>query len=153
MLVRRIARPLLASVFVTGGLDAARRPQTKAGAAENVNAGSLATKVGLENTEQLVRANGIAQVVGGVALATGRMPRLAALGLAVSLVPTTAAGHRFWEEDDAATKRQQQLHFTKNLSILGGLLIAAVDTAGRESVGHKVSRKSRDLVEALPTRG
>ncbi|HEV7209030.1 MAG TPA: DoxX family protein [Mycobacteriales bacterium] len=144
---------MLASVFVTGGLDAARHPASKAPAAENVNASAIAESVGLSSTEQLVRANGIAQVVGGVCLATGRLPRLAALGLAASLVPTTAAGHRFWEADDAATKKMQQLHFLKNLSILGGLLIAAVDTGGKESVGHKVSRRTQAVVESLPTRG
>jgi len=152
VLVRRLARPMLSSVFITGGLDAARHPASKAPAAENVNAGALAESVGLSSTEQLVRANGIAQVVGGLCLATGRLPRLAAFGLAASLVPTTAAGHRFWEEDDNATRKMQQLHFLKNMSILGGLLIAAVDTGGKESVARKVSRRTHAVATALPSR-
>lgn len=151
MLVRRLARPLLASIFMYGGLDAARSPGSKAGAAENVNASAMAAKLGLSNTEQLVRANGIAQVVGGLALATNRVPRFAALGLVASLIPTTAAGHRFWEQDEPAAKAQQRTQFVKNLSIIGGLLLAVVDTGGRESVGHKVRRKSGDLVETIPT--
>ena len=35
-------------------------------------------------------------------LALGIWPRLAALGLIGSIVPTTAAGHRFWEEETPA---------------------------------------------------
>ena len=58
------------------------------------------------------------------------MPRLSAAVLATSLVPTTLAGHRFWEAP-AETRQQQQLHFFKNLSLLGGLLIAAGDTDGQ----------------------
>lgn len=149
MLVRRIARPLLSTIFLVGGLDAARHPESKAGAAENINAGDLAAKVGLSDTVQLVRANGIAQVVGALMLATGRMPRIAALGLAASLVPTTAAGHRFWEMD-GASRQQQQIHFAKNLSILGGLLLASVDTAGKESLGRRVSRTTHAVADTLP---
>ena len=48
----------------------------------------------------LVRINAVAQIAAGLALATGRAPRLSAAVLAASLVPTTAAGHRFWEESD-----------------------------------------------------
>ena len=73
----------------------------------------------------LVRINGAAQLLAGLALATGRAPRLSATVLAATLVPTTAAGHRFWEESDKRrAPAQQRLHFFKNVSMLGGLLIA-----------------------------
>ena len=48
----------------------------------------------------LVRLNGAVQVGAGALLAVGRVPRLAALALATTLVPTTLAAHRFWELDD-----------------------------------------------------
>ena len=129
-----VARPLLASMFVVGGLDALRKP---AGRVEAVRA------AGLSSPEQLVRANAATQLVGGLALATGRFPRLAALVLAGSLVPTTYVGHPFWAAPDAAAKQQQQIHFLKNLGVLGGLLLAASDTGGRESLPHAASRVSR----------
>ncbi len=113
-LVRRVARPLIASMFVYGGFDALRNPRPKVPRAE---------KVVPEDTEQLVVVNGAVQVGAGIALALGIAPRLAALALAGSLVPTTVAGHRFWEEDDDATRAQQRIHFLKNLSMLGGLLM------------------------------
>ena len=59
-------------------------------------------------------------------LASGHFPRLSATVLAATLVPTTAAGHRFWEEQDPQKKAMQRIHFFKNTSMLGGLLLAAV---------------------------
>ena len=46
-----------------------------------------------------------------------------ALALAGSLVPTTLAGHRFWEEEDDAARAQQTVQFLKNLAMFGGLLM------------------------------
>jgi putative oxidoreductase len=145
VLVRRIARPLLASTFIFGGVDALRNPASKAPAADKLD---IASKPGMDllnitSTEQAVRVNAAAQVAGGSLLALGKFPRLAALILAGSIVPTTLAGHRFWEEDDSTMKKGQQLHFLKNASMLGGLLLASVDTAGKESLAHKTKRVTR----------
>ncbi len=145
MLVRRIARPLLASTFIYGGIDALRNPQSKAPAVEKldiINRPGI-EKLNLASSEQAVKVNGAIQVAAGSLLALGRFPRIAALALAGSIVPTTLAGHRFWEESEPAGRRAQQLHFTKNVSMLGGLLIASVDTAGKESLAHKTKRVSR----------
>lgn len=144
-LVRRIARPLLASIFVYGGIDAVRNPGSKVPSAEKLGGGLPAQLPGVWNTEQLVRLDGAAKVVGGVALGLGKFPRLAALGLIASLVPTTVAGHRFWEETDPAKRKMQLLQFIKNASILGGVLLAAVDTEGRPSLGWRARRLARDI--------
>jgi putative oxidoreductase len=56
----------------------------------------------------------------GGALALGITPRPAVTVLAGSLVPTTLAGHRFWEQDDDAARLGQVIHFLKNLAIMGG---------------------------------
>ena len=65
-LVRRLARPCLASMFVTGGLDALRNPEPKVPAADPV-APPIAEKLPYlpEDTEQLVRINGAVQVAPG----------------------------------------------------------------------------------------
>jgi len=145
MLARRLARPLLASIFIFGGADAAQNPESKAGAADKV-LGDW-TPPGLENTTQVVRIDGIVKVGAGVLLALGKMPRLSSLALAGSLVPTTLAGHRFWEEQDPQAAKAQKLHLLKNASILGGLILAAVDTEGRPSVGW---RARHAVAEANP---
>jgi putative oxidoreductase len=118
-----VARPLLGSMFVYGGLDAFRNPAGKVPRAEKV-APDIANLVGIDaDTEQLVQLNGAVQVAAGITLALGIFPRLSALTLAASLIPTTAAGHRFWEEEDDAARTQQTIQFFKNAAMLGGLLL------------------------------
>jgi putative oxidoreductase len=116
--VRRPGRLCLAIIFITGGWDAVRSPGVRP---------AKAAALGLPQSELLVRANGAAMVVAGGALALGRWPRAAAVVLAVSLVPTTLAGHPFWQETDPAGRAAQRVHFVKNLGLFGGLLIVAAD--------------------------
>ncbi|MFJ8693242.1 DoxX family protein [Streptomyces roseolilacinus] len=144
--LRLVGRPLLASMFVAGGLSSVREPERVAPVAKPV-VRPLADRVpGLpHHTEQVVRLSGAVQVAAGLMLATGRMPRLAALALAGTLVPTTLAGHRFWEAEDPAERAQQRIQFLKNLSMLGGLLIAADDTAGAPSLLWRSRHAARDL--------
>ena len=142
-LTRRIARPLLSAAFVTGGIDTLRKPAPRVDMAEPV-ASQVAEPLPLpDDTEQLVKINAGVQVGAGLLLAIGRLPRLAAAALAASLVPTTLAGHRFWEEQDEAAKAQQQVQFVKNLGLLGGLLLAMFDTEGAPSLGWRARRAGR----------
>ena len=131
---RTLARPLMASMFIAGGADTLRNPGPRP---------ELVRKAGLNDPEKLVRINGATQLLGGLALATGRLPRLSALALAGSLVPTTYIGHAFWSESDQGARQQQQIQFLKNLSMLGGLMLAAADTGGRESLPHAAGRVTR----------
>ena len=129
-LTRRLARPMLAAIFITSGASQLKDHSYVTAAAKGA---------GLAEPELLAKAHVYSGLVGGLALATGRFPRLAALGLAGNLIPTTVVGHAFWSAP-ADQKMVQQINFFKNLSILGGLLIAAVDTGGRESLPHAVGR-------------
>ncbi len=43
--------------------------------------------------------------------------------LAGSLVPTTLAGHPYWQVEDPAARRQQRIHFFKNVGQFGGALL------------------------------
>ena len=93
------------------------------------------------STKQVVLADGALKVAAGGLLAFGQVPALvSALALAGSLVPTTIAGHAFWKESDPAKRKQQRVHFIKNVSMLGGLLIAAVDTEGKPSLAWRARR-------------
>src|ERR1700722_17985005 len=149
-LTRRIARPMLASIFVVGGLDALQHPEGKAKKAEVVTE-PLGDNVGgiPVDPETLVRINGAVQIGAGVLLATGRFRRLASLALIGSIIPTTYAGHRFWEETDPVTRAQQKVHFLKNLGLLGGLILAAFDTEGQPSLGWRAKRRAGQLEEAV----
>ena len=148
---RILARPMLASMFVVGGAAAIKDAKNRAEAAEPVTERivPLVHKVVPqlpipEDPTTLVRLNGAAQVLAGLALATGRAPRLSATVLAVTLVPTTAAGHRFWEEQDPTRKSAQRIHFFKNVSMLGGLLLAAVDTDAKPGLAWRARRAATD---------
>lgn len=146
-LSRRIARPMLASMFIAGGLDAVQNPESKAKAAEKV-ALPLARPLHLpEDPATLVRINGAVQVGAGGLLALGWFPRLAATALAGSIIPTTLAGHRFWEEADDQARKGQRIHFLKNVSMLGGLLVAAVDSGGKPSLSWKARRAATRATE------
>ena len=124
---RRSASSLLAPIFINGGLDAIRHPESKVKAAEAVTRPlSSAFDFVPDDPVVLVRANGAVQVTAGTLLALGKLPRLAALVLAGSLVPTTYAGHAFWNEVDDEVRARQQIQFLKNLAVLGGLLTVAV---------------------------
>jgi putative oxidoreductase len=151
--LRALARPMVASIFILQGYDTLRRPERVAPAAEPV-VRALAERVPAvpAKTEQAVRINGAVQLVAGSLLAIGRLPRLSALAIATTLVPTTLAGHRFWEDDEEKDQAQQRIHFLKNLSMFGGLLIAAADTAGSPSIAWrtrhaaKTARREASLV-------
>ncbi len=134
---------MLASIFIYGGLDAFRNPESKVPQADKVVSALTDYLPGSVTTAQVVRIDAAAKVVGGIALAAGVLPRPAALGLTASLIPTTLAGHSFWEEADPAKRRAQQLQFAKNLSILGGVLLAVVDTEGKPSLGWRARRQAK----------
>jgi uncharacterized membrane protein YphA (DoxX/SURF4 family) len=146
MLVRRIARPMLAGTFIYGGIQTLRNPQSRVPGATPIveQITELADKqlpVHVpRDVEQWVKINAGVHVGAGALLALGRFPRFSALALATSLVPTTFAGHRFWEHDDPKEKFGQTTNFLKNTSMLGGLLLAAVDTEGKPSVGWRAKK-------------
>jgi len=151
-LTRLIARPMLASMFVAGGVHALKNAEARAIRAKPV----IDTVVPMvqmvapgapipTDPKTLVRINAGVQVLTGLALATGRAPRLSAFALAATLVPTTLASHRFWEESDPDSKANQRVHFFKNVSMLGGLMLAAVDTDGKPGVAWRARRAAKDV--------
>lgn len=148
--MRLIARPMLASMFVVGGVSSLKNAEAAAVAAKPVTDRfvPLAQKVSPSAPTEAttwVRVNGATQVLAGLALATGRAPRLSALALAATLVPTTVAGHPFWKETEPEKKSTQRTHFFKNVSMLGGLMIAGVDTEGRPGLAWRAKRAAADV--------
>jgi putative oxidoreductase len=154
--LRAVARPMLASIFVIQGFDTMLHPERVAPRADPVVRPLAELMPGVPGqTEDAVRLNGAVQFTAGSLLALGIVPRLSALAIAATLVPTTVAGHRFWEVEDDKERAQQRIHFLKNLAIFGGLLIAAADTAGQPSLAwrsrHAVRSARRDVAIATRT--
>ena len=125
-MIHLLTRPLLAALFVVGGIDVLLNPDPRAKLAAPVveQVGRAASTVPLDPLNA-VRANAVTHIVAGSMLGMSILPRLAALTLAASLLPTTWAGHRFWELEEPTQRAQQRTHFLKNVAILGGLLDAA----------------------------
>jgi uncharacterized membrane protein YphA (DoxX/SURF4 family) len=144
---------MLATIFVVQGWAALRGPAKLAGRARGVTdrlepaIKAVHPRLPTE-AEKLVRVNGAVQVVGGVLLATGHARRPAALLLAGSLVPTTLAGHAFWAVEDPQERTAQRIQFMKNLGLLGGLLLAAVDREGRPDLRWRAGQATRVLRRA-----
>lgn len=154
MLIRKVARPMLAAAFVSQGLDALRRPMTAADAARPTLVGlrRLPDPVGSrlpENPETFARITAATQIGGGVLLATGKLPRLASAALAATVLPANLGAHMFWSEPDPVGRARKRREFMVDLSLLGGLIIASADTAGKPSLSWRGRRAARRVSEAV----
>ncbi len=155
MLVRHIARPMLGSIFIVAGADGLTRPSASVAATEPLVSGLLehtpesARRYLPSDPQTYVRIHGATQLAAGLALASGKLPRISAWVLAGTLVPATLTDQAYWRQTDPALKLQQKTHFWKNISILGGLIIAGIDTEGRPGLSWRARRAARDAVAAV----
>jgi uncharacterized membrane protein YphA (DoxX/SURF4 family) len=154
MLLRRVARPLLSTVFIGQGLESLRNPHAAADAARPAFEGlrRLPDPVGTRipaDPEGVALGTAAVQIGGGILLASGKMPRLASALLAVTVLPGNLGAHMFWSEDDPDRKSQKRREFLADVSLLGGLMIAAADTAGKPSLGWRGRRAAQRLSEAV----
>lgn len=113
-----LGRAALGAPFVYLGYQAVKTPGGRVNAASDFG-------IPDDYAELAVRANGAAMVLGGLSVATGILPRVGAAGVAASLVPTTLAGHAFWNDTDPKTKAANLTQFLKNLGLIGGMLVVA----------------------------
>ena len=156
-LLRAVYRTMLASYFISSGVKAVRNPAPLAPLAQ-----PLAEKVvpvvkkyapnevaGFvpEDTTTLVRINGAVQIIGGLALASGRGRRVGALLLAGSLIPSTLAKYPFWDQT-GEEKAASRSHFAKNVSLLGGVLLASRDTEGRPGIAWRAQAGGQAIAKS-----
>jgi uncharacterized membrane protein YphA (DoxX/SURF4 family) len=154
MLIRRVARPMLATTFIARGVDALRSPKPAADAARPTLEGlsKLPDPVGANvptNAETVARVTAGVQIGAGLLLATGKLPRFASAALAVSVVPGSLGAHAFWNETDPTRKATERRLFLSDVGLIGGLVIASVDTEGRPSLGWRGRRAARKLGETV----
>jgi uncharacterized membrane protein YphA (DoxX/SURF4 family) len=154
MLIRRIARPLLSVAFIGQGVDSLRNPSSAAEAAAPAVGGlqALPDPIGSSipsDPRTFAQINAAVQIGGGLLLATGKMPRVASAALAFTVLPANLGAHMFWNETDKQLKAQKRREFLTDLSLLGGLMIASADTAGRPSLGWRGRRAAERLSERV----
>ena len=138
-MTRALARPLLSSWFVYGGVRAALEPQKGADAARPVVAPLLREAGADVPVETLVRAHGIATAAAATVLALSRSPRTAGVALTGLAAVTVATATPFWRMEEGPEREAALEQFMKNLSLLGGAMLAA--TAGH-SAGHIKRKKA-----------
>jgi uncharacterized membrane protein YphA (DoxX/SURF4 family) len=131
--LRPAARALTGSTYILLGFDALRAPGGRVDQAGPVLAAMRKWIPLPADDEMVVRGNAAVQVAAGALLVLGKAPRLSALALAGSLIPTTLAGHSYWKLEDAAARKAQRIQFHKNLAMIGGLLFAVLDQPQRRA--------------------
>jgi uncharacterized membrane protein YphA (DoxX/SURF4 family) len=154
MVIRRIARPLLSVAFIGQGVDSLLNPKSAAQAAAPavVSLQALPDPVGSSipnDPETFAQINAAVQIGGGLLLATGKLPRIASAALALTVLPANVGAHMFWSEVDPELKSRKRQQFLTDLSLLGGLLIASADTAGKPSLGWRGRRAAERLSERV----
>jgi uncharacterized membrane protein YphA (DoxX/SURF4 family) len=154
MLIRRIARPLLSAVFIGQGVDSLLNPKPAAEAAAPTVDGlrALPDPVGSaipSDPQKFAQVNAAVQVGGGLLLASGKAPRIASAALALTVLPANLGAHMFWSEGDPQVKAEKRRDFLTDLSLLGGLMIASADTAGKPSLGWRGRRAAERLSERV----
>lgn len=142
MLLRRIARPLLAASFIGDGLSAARNPQSHV-ELSRAPINKVVTGVGKaplsdSHLRTIVRVEGIATVVLGIGLAFGKTPRACGLLLAATTLPHVIATAPIGA--NAQTRTERLGMFAQKLGAMGAALLVAADTAGKPSMAYRVKK-------------
>ncbi|PFG28802.1 DoxX family protein [Corynebacterium renale] len=161
-MIRKIARPLLASVYVVEGADALINTNKHVEGTEAV----LNRVRGLlprtyarqvpQDAELVTRVLGGTKVGAGSLLALGKAPRLSATVLALTTVPTLLGEYAFWETQDEDKKSERRTGFLAHLGLLGGVAITAADTEGKPGLKWRAENAAKQtgkkVQAALPTK-
>jgi putative oxidoreductase len=147
-IVRRLARPMLAATFIETGLSDLRHPGPHADQVRplvNLIAGPLRIPA---DPDLFLRVDGAVMVGAGTLLALGRMPRLAALALVAGAAPSTYAEIVQWREKDPEQRRARRHELITRLGLIGGALLAAVDTGGRPGLAWRGRHAAEHVQQA-----
>jgi putative oxidoreductase len=125
-----IGRILISMIFINAGISKVfgHAMMTGYAAAKGIPAPGLAIWVACA-----------IELVGGLAILVGLQARIAAWVLFLYLIPTSIFMHNFWALQ-GAEKMNNQIHFFKNLAIMGGFLFIATFGPGAYSVDSARSK-------------
>lgn len=147
-IVRSLARPLLATGFVAAGVDRLRDADATAEQLRPTlaRAGSVVPAAGSVTGNPLLVARivGGTQVGAGLLLGTGHFTRLAGLLLAGTSALNAVVEFKNADADTTAERKLRRAQLLKNLSLIGGVLLAAVDTNGRPGLAWRAGHLASD---------
>ena len=142
--VRTLARPMLASSFVLAGVDKLKNTDDTARQLSPLLRKAAASLPFQADEKMLARVIGGTQVGAGVLFGLGRFSRLSA-----SLLTVISLLNAFveWRSADISSKEARETRrnqLLKNLSLSGGALLAAVDTAGKPGLAWRAEHLAAD---------
>lgn len=148
--IRFLARPMLAAGYISNGVDRLRHPEAAAASiGPLLNLARKQIDVPID-APTLARATGAAQVAAGSLLAIGRFPRLSATILVGTYLLDTVgeriASEKTTSKDEKRARSERTLIRT---SMLGGALLASVDTAGKPGLWWRTQHAAEDLWETV----
>lgn len=141
---------MLSATFIARGVETLRDPSASAETTRRT-LGALSALPGPvgagvpNNADAVARVNAAVQVAGGLLLALGRAPRLTAAALAVTMIPRSVGSQAFLKGSDPQHAAAQRREFLTDVSLLGGLIIAAADTAGKPSLAWRGRRAAQHV--------
>jgi uncharacterized membrane protein YphA (DoxX/SURF4 family) len=139
-MLRHLARILLGAAYVQQGIEQLRHPQEPAEAARPYVKRIAGSTPLPDDPTLVVRAGGGALVIGGLGLATNTAPRLAAALLALVAVPFAILRHPI--DGLSALRGPQGTRLLTDLGLVGGAVIAALDTEGRPGIAWRARHGS-----------
>lgn len=148
-LLRFVARSMLASYFVVNGVQALIKPDEHTELAEPALALAPKLREALPEAARgyipgdavsMTRCLATAQVVGGLSLATGVGRRLGAVALAATIAPSVVVAKPWRQSVDKA-------QLGTEVALLGGVLLAAVDTEGKPGLSWRLREQRRLAAE------
>ncbi|WP_257159967.1 DoxX family protein [Corynebacterium cystitidis] len=160
-MIRKIARPMLASVYIADGVDSVVNSSEHVESSERFLK-QVRSVVPAEyqryvpkDAELVAQALGGTKVGAGALYALGKAPRFAAGTLAITAIPTLLGRHAFWEADSAEEKSARRNGALTSVALLGGLFLATADTAGKPGLAWRTKKAAqtanKKVQAALPT--
>lgn len=147
-IVRFVARPLLASSYIASGVDRLRNSEDTAAqlrpALQQIGSAVPSAKSITSNEKLVAKVVGGAQVGAGVLLGIGKLTRLAALVLVGSSALNAIVEFRSADTSTKEGRTDRRNQLLKNVSLIGAVLLAAVDTDGRPSLAWRAEHFAHD---------
>ena len=125
-----VGRLLMASLFLAVGIPHALQGYGGGFA-------KYLASLGMPYPEIMAVVGTAIEILGGIALVLGVLPRISALLLIAFLIVAAGLAHRYWEFPDAQQQMNQMNHFLKVIALVGGMLFYYVSGPGAWSLAGR----------------
>lgn len=155
--VRFVARPLLAAGFVASGVDRLRSAEDTASqlrpTLDRVKGMVPSAAPVLSNEKLVARVMGATQIGAGILLGLGKCSRLAAVALTVTAGLNAMVEYKQADTSTPEARKARRNQLLKNVSLIGAVLLAAVDTNGRPGLAWRAEHFASDTRRSAKSLG